>query len=77
MSYWGNWKCPACGREWYGGIGWYWPDDPDEFDALITAICGCTGKGLTKEQADNAMIITTVATDPEEQQRKPLTLQHG
>ena len=40
MSYFGRWKCRACGKEWTGSIGWTLPP-LDKLQDYITAICGC------------------------------------
>lgn len=48
MSYFGKWKCPACGNEWVGSIGWTMPKDLPGF---LEKMCGCTGKVVGREES--------------------------
>ena len=61
---WGNWKCPDCGEEWRGSIGYmtYYLLPNDDYNNRINerlrAICGCTGKHITKELMDEMKVFT-------------------
>lgn len=68
MSYWGGWKCPECGKEWVGGIGWSMPRTDEEMNNLLMAICGDhpekLDKELTQKQMDRAMVISKMSPPP-------------
>lgn len=60
MSFFGDWKCPACGREWTGSIGWVLFFDLDE---RLRKICGCTGETLSQEDMDSMLSMSIVAEE--------------
>jgi hypothetical protein len=60
MSLWGTWKCPACGNEWTGGIGWDLSicGDKPRLERTLKAICGCTDAEITEEEAAKMKLVS-------------------